>query len=488
MQCSVWLLLAAASAAPPKVLLRITQPSQGDIVVGNNIPCAAGIEFGAAYGGEIHHGDGEADVLGPYEYICFVVNGTKWRCKEVHLIVASPDFSIVIPPGTHELTAELIPFLGMDPALQIDGIVRSSSVTFATQLPACDAIKGGVSQCLATPETNSQGQRWEMTHFSPQVDFIMVHPRRGSRVTGNIVQFKFEVRGWVIPHDGQICIDHESTEDGEHLCFGSSTFEMKLLPGEHEISAYLHGTSHTLLAITSTRFTILTKEETKAEVWDPYHYWAWATNVWRKTTFLGVPIRKYPNDLWNYQEILFDLKPSLVVEFGAAYGGSAYYLSMMLHLVHGSQPGIPGTANQKFRLLTVDVDTSQLHPSYSAGDHAPHVEVIEASSTSAGVRERIVELKLLFPGPMFCILDSHHHQTHVERELELLVPLLESGDYLVVEDTNVNMHPVDANHGPGPYEAVVQYLRRNPRQLKRDVAREEKFGFTAAPLGYFTKI
>jgi cephalosporin hydroxylase len=50
------------------------------------------------------------------------------------------------------------------------------------------------------------------------------------------------------------------------------------------------------------------------------------------------------------------------------------------------------------------------------------------------------------------------------------------------------MHPVDANHGPGPYEAVVQYLRRNPRQLKREVAREEKFGFTAAPLGYFTKI
>ena len=83
------------------------------------------------------------------------------------------------------------------------------------------------------------------------------------------------------------------------------------------------------------------------------------------------------------------------------------------------------------------------------------------------------------------ILDSDHAKAHVLRELEALTPLLRKGDYLVVEDTCVNGHPVRPQFGPGPYEAVEEFMARRAGEYVHDVARESKFGFTAAPRGYF---
>jgi cephalosporin hydroxylase len=65
--------------------------------------------------------------------------------------------------------------------------------------------------------------------------------------------------------------------------------------------------------------------------------------------------------------------------------------------------------------------------------------------------------------------------------------LLKKGDYLVVEDTCVNGHPVRPQFGPGPYEAVEEFMRRRPGEFLHDQARESKFGFTASPRGYFVR-
>jgi len=67
------------------------------------------------------------------------------------------------------------------------------------------------------------------------------------------------------------------------------------------------------------------------------------------------------------------------------------------------------------------------------------------------------------------------------------VPVLRSGDYLVVEDTCVNGHPIRPGFGPGPWEALDAYLAAHPRELIADPLRERKFGFTAAPRGFFVK-
>jgi cephalosporin hydroxylase len=63
---------------------------------------------------------------------------------------------------------------------------------------------------------------------------------------------------------------------------------------------------------------------------------------------------------------------------------------------------------------------------------------------------------------------------------------MHSGDYLVVEDTCINGHPVRPEFRPGPWEAVDQFLANCPGVLRRDADRETKFGFTCAPRGFFT--
>jgi cephalosporin hydroxylase len=65
---------------------------------------------------------------------------------------------------------------------------------------------------------------------------------------------------------------------------------------------------------------------------------------------------------------------------------------------------------------------------------------------------------------------------------------LKRGDYLVVEDTCINGHPVRPQFGPGPYEAVEEFMRTHAGEFAHDPAREEKFGFTASPHGYFVRL
>ena len=71
-------------------------------------------------------------------------------------------------------------------------------------------------------------------------------------------------------------------------------------------------------------------------------------------------------------------------------------------------------------------------------------------------------------GPVMVILDSDHAQKHVAKELNAYAKFVTPGSYLVVEDTNVNGHPVLIEHGPGPYEALEEWLPDHP-EFKRDM-------------------
>ena len=90
-------------------------------------------------------------------------------------------------------------------------------------------------------------------------------------------------------------------------------------------------------------------------------------------------------------------------------------------------------------------------------------------------------------GPLFMILDSDHGAAHVTRELEALTLLLRAVDYLVVEGTGVNGRPVRPDFGPGPMEALSEFLAPNPCRFTRDSASEAKFGFSFAPSGYLVR-
>jgi cephalosporin hydroxylase len=206
---------------------------------------------------------------------------------------------------------------------------------------------------------------------------------------------------------------------------------------------------------------------------EEYHKWYYNTFVWKKTTWMGITCWKSVSDMWNYQEILFDLKPSLVIEFGTNQGGSASFFANVMRLT-----------GKPFKVLSVDVTHKPLDP---AARRDPDILFVESSSTVPAVAEHIRRLKGEFPGRTFAILDSDHRMDHVLAEMKLLRPLLSAGDYLLVEDSTVNGHPVLPGWGPGPYEAIAAYEHEFPSDYTHDVARENKFGFTFAPNGFLIR-
>jgi cephalosporin hydroxylase len=110
-----------------------------------------------------------------------------------------------------------------------------------------------------------------------------------------------------------------------------------------------------------------------------------------------------------------------------------------------------------------------------------------SSSTDQRVSKRIRELRAEYPGPAFFILDSDHSKDHVLGEMQLLRAVTEPGDYVIVEDSNINGHPVQRNFGPGPYEAIEAYEKQFPDDYSHDSAREAKFGFTFAVNGFLIR-
>ncbi len=205
-----------------------------------------------------------------------------------------------------------------------------------------------------------------------------------------------------------------------------------------------------------------------------YHQWYYNRLVWRTTTWFGVPILKSVSDMWNYQEVLTWLRPSLVVEFGTALGGSALFFATVMEKLRDD-----------YLVFTVDIDRGRINERVLAHEH---IEVFTASSTDEAVRRRLSELRIAHPGPVFAILDSDHSEAHVFAELELLRTILVVGDYVVVEDTNLNGHPILPDYGPGPYEAVQRFLSAHPGQFWHDRAREAKFGFSFASNGFLVKL
>jgi cephalosporin hydroxylase len=89
-------------------------------------------------------------------------------------------------------------------------------------------------------------------------------------------------------------------------------------------------------------------------------------------------------------------------------------------------------------------------------------------------------------GAIMVILDSDHTRAHVRGELRGYGPLVTPGSYLIVEDTNLNGHPAYPQFGPGPMEAVKEFLASSPNFLPDPDC--EKFFMTFNPPGYLRRI
>lgn len=203
-----------------------------------------------------------------------------------------------------------------------------------------------------------------------------------------------------------------------------------------------------------------------------YYRWFYESGVWKRMHYRGVRILKVPSDLWNYQEIFTERRVQWVVETGTRHGGSALFFADLLAM--GGSPG---------KVISIDVDAS----SNLVSGH-PGITFLHGDSSSTEMAERVGNILPENRGTLFVILDSDHTKSHVLREFNAYLPLLRPGDYLVVEDTCINGHPVRAEFGPGPYEAVADFLAAHPGMFMIDREREAKFGFTASPNGYPVRV
>jgi len=205
-----------------------------------------------------------------------------------------------------------------------------------------------------------------------------------------------------------------------------------------------------------------------SETVDRFHrlYYDSDNRTWKDTFFLGVRTAKCPLDLWIYQELLFELRPELIVECGTAWGGSALYLATMCDLV--------GTGH----VVTIDIADVPGRPEH------PRITYVSGSSTDEDI-VAMVRRRAGWVRPVLVILDSDHSQAHVEAELDAYADLVTPGSYLVVEDTNVNNHPVLPEFGPGPWEAVDGFLGQHP-EFTPDPTRE-KFFLTFNPRGFLRR-
>jgi cephalosporin hydroxylase len=196
-------------------------------------------------------------------------------------------------------------------------------------------------------------------------------------------------------------------------------------------------------------------------------YHARGEQTFNNTHWLGVPTQKLPLDLWVFQELIFRVRPDVVVETGTYKGGSSYFYATLFDLMgHG-------------RVITVDIEDYPGKPKHG------RVTFVHGSSTAAKTVEAVK--KLIAPGEkVMVMLDSDHRGAHVSEELRLYSGLVSVGSYLIVEDTHFNGHPVLPKHGRGPWEAAAEFVAANPEFV---VDREaEKFLLTFNPRGYLKRV
>lgn len=200
---------------------------------------------------------------------------------------------------------------------------------------------------------------------------------------------------------------------------------------------------------------------------DDFHRLYYDSETWKNTYWLGVPTLKCPLDMWLYQEVIFDVKPDVIVECGTYFGGSAYYMASLLDLIG------------RGKVVTIDVDPRDGRPKHK------RIRYLSGSSIDDGTVAKVTS-QIGRRDSVMVILDSDHSQAHVAQELRTYAPFVTPGSYLVVEDTNINGHPVYADFGPGPREALDEFLDGNG-EFEVDTSREKFFvGFN--PGGWLKRI
>ena len=189
---------------------------------------------------------------------------------------------------------------------------------------------------------------------------------------------------------------------------------------------------------------------------DLYYESSCIGSTWKNTHWLGIPIQKCPLDCWIYQELIFDIKPDIIIETGTKVGGSALFFASILDLIG------------KGEVITIDINGKGKLPEHD------RITYLWANSVDESVvnfiKPRIKDKKV------FIILDSDHSKEHVLKELEIYSKFVSLNSYIIIEDTNTQ----------GPLEAVFEFMEKTKNfTIDRSC---EKFYLSFAPCGFLKRI
>jgi len=194
-------------------------------------------------------------------------------------------------------------------------------------------------------------------------------------------------------------------------------------------------------------------------------------------TWLGLPIIQFPQDIVAMQEIIWKVKPDLIIETGIARGGSLILSASLLQLIGNGE------------VLGIDIDIRkhnreeiEKHPLYNL------ITMIKGSSVDNAVAKKVYQ-HAKGKERILVFLDSLHTHDHVLKELKVYSRLVKKGGYIVVFDTMIENMPENSfpnrpwDRGNNPKTAVFEFLKNNKR-FKIDKKIENKLIITSSPDGF----
>jgi len=212
---------------------------------------------------------------------------------------------------------------------------------------------------------------------------------------------------------------------------------------------------------------------------------------------MGRPIIQYPQDIVAVQELIWQIKPDLVIETGIAHGGSLILSASMLALIdlcEAIESGATMDPRQSRRkVLGIDIDIRAHNRSaIEAHPMSSRIQMFEGSSIASEVVQKVRGVAVGHERILVC-LDSMHTHDHVLAELEAYAPLVTPGSYCVVFDTMIEDMPDDMfpdrpwGIGNNPKTAVWEYLKNHP-EFEIDKNIQHKLLITVAPDGFLKRV
>lgn len=199
-------------------------------------------------------------------------------------------------------------------------------------------------------------------------------------------------------------------------------------------------------------------------------------------SWFGVPLIQFPEDALMASEIVFNVKPKVIIDSGTARGGSAIFYASLLKLIGGHS------------VISIDIDirphnrdTVEKHPFGSM------IKLVQGSSSDKNTFDKVKKL-VGKRNPVVVALDSSHEESHVLRELELYSQLLSKGGYIMIFDTFIRKlprsaypadRPWDASHNP--WTAIKKFLKTH-KEFEVDELYNAKAMVSSAPMGFLKKV